>query len=132
MIPIIQFDPATMSLWYDVELVSLADPSGTIAKAVATAVGGNTLQVIDQLKEIDDQRLHGRAIQLVSAFWHEKRHFLDFIATNYGAFRFRQFLEVYNHLPAVMHFAKSSGRLLRTDVKWLSVTAQRLRPALDQ
>jgi hypothetical protein len=126
-----------MSLWYDVSLISAADRSGAIATAVAAAVSGNTVEVIDQLRSIRDRKLRGRALQIVSAFWHEKRHFLDFVATNYGAFRFRQFLEVYTNLPAVVSIAKANGRLccpleiyddpVRSSVMNLSDAPQELR-----
>src|SRR6516164_190883 len=111
MLPIIQFDPATMSLWYDVELIASADKSSRIANAVAALVGGSTSDLIAELRLIEDPILQGRALQIVSAFVHEKRHFLDFVATNYGAFRFRQFLEVYKNVPAVIQIAKSRGKI---------------------
>jgi hypothetical protein len=99
-----------MSLWYDVDYLSTGDPSGVIATAVAEVVrGANTTEIVEQLGKIRDSKLRGRALQIVSAFWHEKRHFLDFVATNYGAFRFRQFLEVYANLPLVIKLAKSHG-----------------------
>jgi hypothetical protein len=111
MLPIIQFDPATMSLWYDVDFISHSDSSGIISDAVATLLEGTTADAIDALREIDNPELRGRALQIVSAFIHEKRHFLDFVATNYGAFRFRQFLDVYTNLSTVLSIAKSHGRL---------------------
>ena len=111
MLPIIQFDPATMSLWYDVELISGADSSGTIADLIPSAIRGDAIEVSDRFSDIHDSKLRGRALQIVSAFWHEKRHFLDFVATNYGSFRFRQFLEVYTNLAPVIQIAKDRGRL---------------------
>ena len=53
-----------------------------------------------------------RSATVASAVWHEKRHFLDFILTNYGAFRIRQFLLLYYHLPIVRKFASDSKSLL--------------------
>lgn len=109
--PIVQFDPATMSLWYDLEAVEGARGSPAVVEALSAALDGSLPEAVDALRKIDDPKIKSRALQLISAFWHEKRHFLDMAATNYGAFRFRQFLDVYQNLPAVIHLTMEKGKL---------------------
>lgn len=111
MIPIIQFDPATMALVYDVQLVGGADDKGEIALAVDDVVHGRSEEACERVEAIGDGPTRNRAIQIMSAMWHEKRHFLDFALTNYGAFRFRQFLDMYVNMPVILRTGQEAGVL---------------------
>jgi hypothetical protein len=60
-----------------------------------------------------ESRCHARrCAHFASSVWHEKRHFLDFLLTNYGAFRIRQFFEIYRNLPVLFNQTGDSKRIL--------------------
>jgi hypothetical protein len=61
------------------------------------------------LATISTKGRRGLYANIISSIWHEKRHFLDFILTNYGAFRVRQFFQVYFNLNLVLEEAKQDG-----------------------
>lgn len=110
MLPIVQFDPASLALCYDAELIggSGLDPR---SKALVDAVAnGETEKFEAAVRDLRGSPDLGRALQVSSAFIHEKRHFLDFISTNYGAYRFRQFLELYGNIPTIL--SRAAGRTL--------------------
>ncbi|WHU01732.1 hypothetical protein [Sphingomonas sp. NIBR02145] len=111
MLPIIQFDPATMSLLYDAQLIGGLDGGGPIQQAVAAVTQGRSDEAIAILASIDDDRTFNRGLQMVSAIWHEKRHFLDFVFSNYGAFRFRQFVEMYANMPLILREGQEAGKI---------------------
>lgn len=87
MIPTVQFDPATLTIWTTTGL--LPEPVAGYAKAAMDAAvrGENPAHALTHLPENDPLRL--RLLWLASAVWHEKRHFFDTCLTNYGARRFR-------------------------------------------
>lgn len=87
MIPLVQFDPSTLSIWTNTSI--LAGDSAKLALAVVdAAVGGDDPRAkIDSLPT--DSPLRRRLLWLASCAWHEKRHFFDIVLTNYGARRFR-------------------------------------------
>jgi hypothetical protein len=109
MVPIIQFDPASMALVYDTQMIGSADPQGSTSEAVAAVVWGRAADAFDVIDRIEDAATRDRALQIVSAMWHEKRHFLDFVISNYGAYRFRQFLDLYVNMPTVLGIAEERG-----------------------
>lgn len=113
MVPIIQFDPATMSLWCDIQLIAgFDDEKLNIQQALLALMEGDLDTSIKKIKLIENERIRARGLQIVSAFWHETRHFHDFGATNYGSFRFRQFLEIYANIPAILQMASASKDLV--------------------
>jgi hypothetical protein len=87
MIPLAQFDPATLSIW--TTTAAFAEPLRSIATSVmkAAARGENPTTLLGQTPPGHPQR--ARLLWLASGVWHEKRHFLDTCLTNYGARRFR-------------------------------------------
>lgn len=109
MLPVVQFDPSSLTIFYDAELISNNNPN--VERAVNAVAGIDVEAFKKAINDIDDKETRGHALQVSSAFIHEKRHFLDFISTNYGAFRFRQFFEIYWNLPAIFHFGAQSNEL---------------------
>ncbi|HEV2803595.1 MAG TPA: hypothetical protein VGW57_01570 [Chthoniobacterales bacterium] len=102
MIPVVQLDPATLCLWYDPELVSRVKGGEAVARAVHAAQFGDLTEVIDFISTIGDERSAIRAVNLVSSVWHEHRHFLDLILTNYGAFRLRLYTSIYGNIDPIL------------------------------
>jgi hypothetical protein len=107
VIPIAQLDPASMTMWIDPELVSRGRPE--VAEALHAATLGDVHGVAELVASIDDPRRQGRCGYLASAVWHEQRHFLDLLMTNYGAFRFRQFASIYVNIERLVRDGLRDG-----------------------
>jgi hypothetical protein len=107
MIPTIQFDPATLTIWTTVG--TLSGPIAELAKdAMAAAVRGD-VTIPDLSKSSESDVIRRRLVWLTSCVWHEKRHFFDYCVTNYGARQFRDlFVMAANGLPLVAE-AKKRG-----------------------
>jgi hypothetical protein len=112
VIPVIQFDPASLSLWYDAHLIAKCRGADDLRTAIELAYEGRDEQLKTHVDSIEDERVRIRAANLASSVWHEKRHFLDFLVTNYGALRIRQFFEIYRNLPVLLNQETRSKRVL--------------------
>jgi hypothetical protein len=89
MIPTVQFEPGTLAVWTTAG--TLPQPEASVA-AAAMRLAAKGDDPLDALTEISDQDpLRARLLWLISAVWHEKRHYFDTCLTNYGARRFRDF-----------------------------------------
>ena len=108
MIPIVQFDPASLAVFAEGPTMALDEE---IARLIEATICGDGKILAERFRMMADREDIGRALQLTSAFLHEKRHFHDFIATTYGAYRFRQFQEVYANIPTLLNAGRSAGRL---------------------
>lgn len=105
MTPVVQFDPASLSIWTCTG--SLGNPEDALAHAAmrAAAQGDDPLAEFDTLD--DDTPLRRHLLWLASCVWHEKRHFFDTLLTNYGALRFRNLLTLGLNLQiAIPELAK--------------------------
>lgn len=87
MTPVIQFEPASLTIWTSTG--SLDEPAAGLCREalLAAAQGGEPMDALQGLDEADP--LWPRLLWLASCVWHEKRHFFDTCLTNYGALRFR-------------------------------------------
>ncbi|MDA9520165.1 hypothetical protein XI06_07320 [Bradyrhizobium sp. CCBAU 11434] len=83
-----------------------------IGKALDLALRGADDELVEHIRSIEDHWIATRASTIAVACWHEKRHFVDFVLTNYGAFRMRQFFTVYLNLPEIIRSAQKTGELL--------------------
>lgn len=102
MIPLLQFDPATLTLWYDTQLLAASKSSREVGLALHYAMDGREDWLKCLIREQADPWTQTRCASVASAVWHEKRHFLDFLLTNYGALRIRQFFQLYIHVRATL------------------------------
>lgn len=116
MIPLLQFDPSTLTLWYDIGLMSKARGWDALEAAFHYAWDGKDGDLSALLENTSDQAVKARCMHVASSVWHEKRHFLDFVLSNYGAFRVRQFFEIYLNLPAIIGLAKGNGGCLHCPI----------------
>lgn len=112
MIPLLQFDPSSLSFWYDAHLIAKCRGSRTLGRAIDHAYFGRDEKLRETIASAPDEWTATRAAHIASAVWHEKRHFIDFMLTNYGALRVRQFFEVYANMPTVLAAAKDMGGIL--------------------
>jgi hypothetical protein len=100
MIPFFQLDPATLTLWINLDLLSEQPNRAGIATVVDATRANDDAALLESVEALPNAE-KPRAIAIASSLWHEKRHFLDLILTNYGAFRFRQFFEIAANLPVI-------------------------------
>lgn len=102
-------DPSSLSLWIDAEDFGGDETSEVAREAFFHTLFGNleeTAKAVSQLNKLSDI---GHTLNLISSIWHEKRHFVDLILTNYGAYRIRQFFSVYINQAVIMSTAIDKG-----------------------
>jgi hypothetical protein len=112
MIPILQFDPSSLSIWYDTHVINRMRGNLEVGAALDFALRSRYSLLMSHIEDIDDSWIKTRCATVATAVWHEKRHFLDYILTNYGAFRLRQFFLIYCNIPNIMDFARKNEELL--------------------
>ena len=112
MIPILQFDPATLTLWYDTQLLAISRASREVGLALHYAVDGRDDWLKCLVRQQGDAWTRTRCATVASAVWHEKRHFLDFLLTNYGAMRVRQFFQCYLNTRVFLQKVMENGPVL--------------------
>jgi hypothetical protein len=112
MIPVIRLDPGSLSLWYDPQLINQAPYAKELALATHFAMFGDLDSLLEHLGDIKDEKIKVKCIHLACSVWHEQRHFLDLILTNYGALRIRQFFLLYVNADALLVDSKQNdGKL---------------------
>lgn len=111
MIPVVQLDPSSLTVWFDPELVGHMAGDVSVGRAVQYSLWGDLgrLHELVDGPSLDASRV--RAIHLASAVWHEQRHFVDLLLTNHGAFRVRRFLMAYYHLSSLLSLARQEGSI---------------------
>lgn len=112
MIPILQFDPATLTLWYDTQLLASSRAAREVGLALHYAVDGREEWLKCLVRQQRDPWVRTRCATVASAVWHEKRHFLDFVLTNYGAMRVRQFFQCYVNTRVFLGRVADNGPVL--------------------
>ena len=112
MITVLALDPTSLTL--NVELNFLASTSNgeSLLEVFQHAYDGNTNALRKSLVGIEDQPFRARAAHFATSVWHEKRHFLDFLSTNYGALRIRQYFAVYENYYRLIAGARENGNVL--------------------
>jgi hypothetical protein len=112
MIPILQFDPATLTLWYDTQLLASSRTGREVGLALHYATDGREDWLQCLVRQQRDPWVRTRCATVASAVWHEKRHFLDFVLTNYGAMRVRQFFQCYINTRIFLSKVDQNGPVL--------------------
>jgi hypothetical protein len=87
MIPTIQFDLGTLSIWTTTGTLS-GEIAELAAEVMAAAARSEDPTPLIAAATIDDD-VRRRMLFLASCVWHEKRHFFDTCISNYGARQFR-------------------------------------------
>jgi hypothetical protein len=107
MIPTAQFDQATLAVWTTTG--AFFDSEAQIADAAIRVAmrGESPVDLLTAIPENDPHRL--RLLWLVSAVWHEKRHFFDTFLTTYGARRFRNLFNLAANFAPVGAHAEDRG-----------------------
>jgi len=110
----VQFDPGTLAIWTTAG--SLSEPDASLAAAAMrlAAAGQDPLEGLSDIPR--DNPLRARLLWLVSAMWHEKRHYFDTCLTNYGARRFRDLYSLAANFGSFVAESAAHGEPL-----WLPV-----------
>jgi hypothetical protein len=112
MLWVAALDAASYALWYDTTLVIRGDGGGReSAEAIHNAVFGDSTALKELIKELPEAQAT-RCLLLASTIWHEQRHFVDLLLTNYGSQRFRQWSSLYLNQELLLGQAKNSGGAL--------------------
>jgi len=109
MISTVSLDPASLVLNFEGSIFREQD--GDWVNDMFTAACSDTPLLCSTLLDgpYDSPKV-GLQASFASSIWHEKRHFLDLILTNYGAFRMRHFFQVYCNLGGLIHEARESDK----------------------
>lgn len=108
MEPVLQFDPANLSIWYSYLHSREDNPIDQIAR---TALLGDQGAAKDLVENLKDHEAMLRGAHMLSAVCHEQRHFVDVLLTNFGQGVFRQFAPLMVHVPALRAEAAKEGVL---------------------
>jgi hypothetical protein len=111
MISPLSIDPATLFLTF--QAGGYATHSNEILqKCYEQASSGTPSSVNDTIRESAGSPMHDSYAHFVTTVWHEKRHFLDLVLTNYGASRTLEYFHVYTNLENVLFEARSDNGVL--------------------
>src|SRR5688500_15889528 len=103
MINLFALDPSTMALWYEPRWLRNHTNGEHILASVDAAIFG---------KPLPDQQPSSALLDVAyftSAVWHEKRHYIDLLLTNYGWSRLWQFFAIYFNAVGVMDRIHKAG-----------------------
>jgi hypothetical protein len=110
MEPILQFDPANMSVWA-VRLPPAQGRRDVIAEVAEPALLGDHATARVRTLAMPEGADRARAAHVLSSVWHEQRHFVDVLLTNYGQSLVRTVTSVAINIPGLAAEALPSGRI---------------------
>jgi hypothetical protein len=102
VISVIILDPASLTLHFDSAIITQRDGGEAIIATFEPAYAGRIDELAALLNVIGDAALKSRCAHFATCVWHEKRHFLDFLLTNYGALRVAQFFQLYGNMERLL------------------------------
>lgn len=112
MNPLFSFDPASMSVWARVPTMSTDDETDSVRTVILSALSGDHLTALHTCQALPDDASRRRVGIVLSALWHEDRHFADALLTNYGASQTRALQSAaINAFPLIQGTLASGGRL---------------------
>jgi len=116
MDPLFSFDPAIMSVWARVPTMSNDRESTAVRRMILTALSGDHVSALTMCQTEVDEKFRRRSEIILSALWHEVRHFADTLLTNYGAAQTRSFQSAAINTPALVQEALATGGRLAIPV----------------
>src|SRR5215469_4705477 len=112
MINVLALDPTSLTLNVEGSFLSAGGNAGVLVDVFNESYVGDSQALRETLQEIDDPFVRARAAHFATCVWHEKRHFLDFLLTNYGALRMRQYFSIYSNHFFLLSGAREHGNIL--------------------
>lgn len=106
--PFAQTDPASLAIWLNASPRANDELNVRICSALDAALAHDSGVLRNSVSNTDDATAELLA-NAVTAVWHEKRHVLDLLLSNYGAFRRRQFISVQTNLFGLLAQARRAG-----------------------
>jgi hypothetical protein len=106
MINILSLDPSTLSVWYEPRWLRNHPNAEYIMPSIEAALLGHPLPDVPPGDMLID------TAYFTSSVWHENRHYIDLLLTNYGSSRLWQFFSIYLNSAALMdRIHRSGGRI---------------------
>jgi hypothetical protein len=99
MIPTLQLDPSTLAIWFNVDLLNSYKGEERGFEVFTHAANHDLREVYPILDDAASDAHRSHYYEILSAVWHEKRHFVDFLLTNFGALHVRTYFQMYFNLP---------------------------------
>jgi tetratricopeptide (TPR) repeat protein len=110
VIPVAQLDSSSLALWVNFEALARSPNLELYRGVLEAAATGDESASRQAIRQARTRPAFVRAVHLSSVIWHEQRHFLDLIATNYGARRFRTHLSLYQNLWPIVAEQKLTAK----------------------
>ena len=95
MIWFANLDPSNLRLNIDITQISRGSSKEEITNAVYSCCFGDIKKFKNILTSIEKNEDKERCVNLCSSIWHEQRHFLDLVLSNYGGYIFREYFTCY-------------------------------------
>lgn len=102
MIPTLQLDPSTLAIWFNADLLNSYKEEEHGLELFIHAASHDISKVCPILDNAGSDTHRSHYYEILSAVWHEKRHFVDFLLTNFGAFHVRTYFQMYYNTPQAL------------------------------
>jgi hypothetical protein len=112
MIPTLQLDPSTLALWFNLDLLNSYRGEDRGLEVFTHGAAHDLNEVYPILDDAASDAHRSHYYEILSSVWHEKRHFLDFLLTNFGAFQVRTYFQMYFNLPFALQDVRRDIPLL--------------------
>jgi hypothetical protein len=106
MIPFLQLDPSTFTLWANQTLLAECADDAELGTLVSLAYDHRYDDIKKFISLTPRQIVKDTSIRICSEVWHEKRHFLDLVLTNYGSFRWRQTYQTFSNFGSLVKISE--------------------------
>lgn len=103
MIWFANLDPSNLRLNLDLTQIAKGSSGKEIAIAISNCCFGNITEFNNSLLSIDGKEDKEKCVNLCSLIWHEQRHFLDLVLSNYGGYIFREYFTCYINIESVIN-----------------------------
>lgn len=112
MIGVLALDPTSLTLNVETSQLAASGHGAVLSQVIRESYDGDVGALRHTLSQIDEPSLQARASHLATCVWHEKRHYLDLLLTNYGAIRIRNYFTLYSNQNYLLSQAKRRGETL--------------------
>lgn len=110
MIWLASLDPANLALNIDVTILTGTETGKVISKAILCCASGDIKGFADNLDLLETKEEKARCAYFASTIWHEQRHFIDLVLTNYGNYIFSQYTACYNNSQSLIQGHAANNR----------------------
>jgi hypothetical protein len=108
----LHLDPTSLAVWFEPPTHGDYATRRLLSRVGELALLERHDEAEDLVAGIDDRIVRRAGVELLSNVWHEQRHFVDLVLTNYGALRLRDHLLTYVNAGGLLSEAMEAGRPL--------------------